>query len=364
MSFDLFDASPVALQGRSIPPQFAYVHTGMLREIEKVAGYYHHHVTQVDNRHLLVRLLLSLAVSMRRSPQNYADVVSDFAGQVCAMLHITSSLGYGRVFTPGVFYNRMTTEIIISDETPFDADAATASWQSLRPIRVLRHPFTDLSYGRCDGQYPQMEQGIAVIAINIPMLAIQYRAWMINEYRTNPKGIHHRTHQFVSMYPITNMLQSHTDIALFNRMSAMYRGTDVAPYRKSHPFYVIDYTDKLDDVMQKELTMLQRHPLTFAQIMESVPAISEPTLLDVMRSPYVIPTRQIKWALLLSRLPLIRFLVQLNYDADNPKNNAYLYRLKIQLHAARTDRLLETILPRDVMMDVDDMIHRDIEAFI
>lgn len=364
MSFDLFDASPVALQGRSIPPQFQYIHTGMLREIQKVVAYYRNHVTQVDNRHLVVRILLSLAVSMRRDPQNYADVVSDFTAQLCGMLHITGSLNYGRVFSPGVFYGPNCTEIIVSDDTEFDAVQAARDWQQLKPIRVVRHPFTDLNYARCDGRYQSKETGVAVIAINIPMLAIQYREWFIQEYKRDPKGIHHRTHQFVSMFPLTNMLESHLDLCLFNRMSALYRGDDVAPYQKAHPFYVIDYTPKVDDVLQKELTILQRRPLTFGQIVESVPAISVPTLLDVMRLPSVIPTRQVKWALLIARLPLIRFLVQLNYDADNPKNQAYLNRLKIQLHAARTDRVLEAVLPNNIVMDIDDMIHRDIEAFI
>lgn len=364
MPFDLFDESPVVQQGKVIPPQFAYVKAGLLREIQKVYSYYHSRVTFVNNSHVLVRLIKSLPISMRRDPQNYVDVVNDLAPQVCNSLHITNSLGYGRAFTPGVFYGKSVTEILIMDETPFDPYQALANWRMLKPIRVLRHPFTDMSMPRAMGDYHGTERGIAVIAINVAMLAIQYRGWYREERQPDPSMPARRTHQFMSMYPITNMVGSHLDIAIFNRLVGHYLGEEVQPYHKSHPIYLIDHTEKMDDVLLKELTILRRRPLTFDQILDAVPAIASSDLRVVMRMPSVVPTRQVKWALTVARLPLIRFLVQLNYDTENPKNRYYLNRLKQQLHAMRVDRTLDQILPLDVTQDIDNMIHRDIQAFI
>lgn len=362
--YDLFDNPPDVNYGNVLLPEFVYIKGAFIRDITKITQYYHRFVTSVPNEHLLVKLLLGMNVSMKRELENYVDVVKDQLGFIANSHRLTSSLGYGKVFSPGVFYGNRTSEIIIADDTEFDIQAAWRNWRELQPVTVLRHPFTDVSMARPIGRhYESRESGIAVISINIPMLALQYRAWYTQEKHiegTTSLGTKH----FVSMYPITNMVKSHLDIAIFNRMVNLYFLEEVAEYKKAYPFYILDQSLKLDNVLEKQLEILRRRPLNFDQVINAVPAVTKPHLVDVMRLPKVIPTRQVKWGLTVARLPLIRFLIDLNQFNNVSRNRMYLNRLRNSLRAMRNDKTLEHSLPHDIYRDIDDMIHRDIAPYV
>jgi hypothetical protein len=362
--YDLFDEDRQIDQGRVTLPQFMYLKGSITREVQKVVDYYQENVTSVPNEHLLVKLLLNLNVSMKREPQNYVDTVAEVGQQTCSMLRIATAANYGRVFSPGVFYGKSVTEIIIAHDTEFNVNEALVNWRELRPIQVLRHPFTDINLARPVGKYGTEEAGIAVIAINLPMLAIQWRGWWGEERQPDPSVPARRTHHFVSMYPLTNMLYSHVDMAIFNRMLNLYMLDDVAPFKRVHPFYVYDYTDRLDEYLDKEIELLRNKPMTFDHTVSAIPAIFSPDLRRVVKLPDVVPTRQIVWALLIARIPLIRFLVQLNAFTENKRNQGYLNRIKRDLQRMRNDHTLEASMPHDLVRDIDDAIHRDIEAYL
>lgn len=362
--FELFD-KPTEINYQQITlPQFMYLKGNLKRDLVKVESYYASWVTSIRNDHLLVRLLGGLNVSFKRELQNYVDVIHDNLGLFCNPLKITNSLGYGKVFTPGVFYGMHTSEIIIADETRFDVYYAYKNWRDLKPIRVLRHPFTDLNMALPRGrEYESREYGIAVISINVAMLGLMYRAWRAfedNQNREAQYGIRH----FIAMYVIPSMVGSHFDISLFNRMVSMYFDEDVVDYEKAHAFFVTDRTAEVDDYLKKEIHMLKRRRMTFEAILNTVPCVESRTLADVMRQPDVVPTRQVKWGLVIAQLPLIRFLLALDDATGAGKNSYYLSRLRTWLRIFRNDRSLETALPTDILTDIDDMIHRDIEKYL
>lgn len=361
---ELFDR-PTTIDYRQITlPQFVYLKGNLKRDLIKVESYYRTWVTSIKNEHLLVRLLLGLNISFKRDLQNYVDVIRDNLGLFCNALKITNSLGYGRVFTPGVFYGMHTSEIIISDETPFDVYDAFKHWRDLKPIRVLRHPFTDLNMALPRGrEYESPEYGIAVIAINIPMLALMYRAWRNYEAQQNREASYGVRH-FIAMYVLPSMVSSHFDISLFNRLVSIYFKEDVATYEKAHSFFTIDRTDEIDNYLKKEIDILKRRRLTFDELLNIVPCVTSNNLYELMRLPEVVPTRQVKWGIMVAQLPLLRFLLDIDHETSSGKNSFYLSRLRTWLRVVRTDRILENVLPRDILTDIDNMIHRDIEKYL
>lgn len=345
-------------------PQFVYLKGYLKKDLIKVESYYRNWVTSIKNEHLLVRLLLGLNVSFKRDIQNYVDVIGDNIGLFCNSLKITNSLGYGKVFTPGVFYGLNTTEIIVADETRFDVYEAYKHWRDLKPIRILRHPFTDLNMGLARGnEYESREYGIAVIAINVPMLALMYRAWCAYEAQQNREASYGVRH-FIAMFVIPSMVSSHLDISLFNRMVSLYFKEDVASFHKAHSFFTTDRTAEVDDYLKKEIAILKKRRMTFDELLNIVPCVTSPTLYDLMRLPEVIPTRQVKWGLMIAQLPLLRFLLDIDHETDSGKNSYYLARLRTWLRIVRTDRVLENVLPLDVLNDIDNMIYRDIEKYL
>lgn len=362
--YDLFEGEREIDQGRVIIPQFMYLKGALTREVAKVVTYYQTWPTTLPNEHLLVKLLLNLNVSMKRELQNYVDIASEMGYQVASQLRLTSSVNYGRVFSPGVFYGRACSEILIAHDSPFDIYDADVNWRELQPIVVHRHPFTDLNLARPMGEGNKHEPGIAVISINIPMLAVMWRGWWRDERKPDPSQPARRTHHFLSMYPITNMLYSQTDIALFNRMVALYDLEDVAPFKRLHSFFTYDYTDRADEYLEKQLELLRRTPMTFDHMLSAIPSLFAKDLREASQLPAVIPTRQVVWGLVIARIALVRFLVHINAYTENAKNRGYLNKIRQSLGRVRIDRVLETTLPNDVLQDVDRTIHRDIESYL
>jgi len=358
---DLFSELPGIDRGIIRVPQFSFVKENLVQNIDRVVDYYHKQPLNVRNEHILVRLITSLNVSFRRDFENYLDVTSDNAMHVARVMGFTSSTFFGRVFTKGYFYGDGVPEILIMDDS-IPADLTEDSdWRTLQAVRVLRHPFTDFSLDLPDGTYNgSNEGGLAVIVINAPLLMAMYRGWERDEHY-NAQGVPVRTvHQFVRMFVLTNMIYSHVDIALFNRINALYRGEPVAPFRTVHPISVFDQHSRMDDVLEDYLNLVRRRHETFDQLLLHMPVLCNNTMLEAMILPKVLQLRQVKWALILARLPLIRFLVKLNRDTNNPLNTAPINRIRYAVREIKNDRTIEGLISRDIHAEYKRGIAEDI----
>jgi hypothetical protein len=220
---NLFNLMPNIEHGILRLPEWAYVRTELRRNLDRVIAYYRKHPTAVHSAHFLVRLLQSITVPKSLNLERYYYNVDAGALNLSMALKMTSSIYRGQLFD-GVFYSDCK-EILIAHSEPFDFHQAHRNWETLCPIEVLRHPLSDLGLGLPDGDKIGSDYGIAVISINIPMLAVQYRAFRINEeYLTGNSDSQRSVMQFIRMYVIPNMLPSHLDHCLFNRIYNLHIG--------------------------------------------------------------------------------------------------------------------------------------------
>lgn len=360
---DWFAGESTVSYGKESIPAFDYIKTQVSKELDKVVNYYRTNPTFVKNEHLLVQILLNVTVSMDREDEEYLYRTAMLTNRLGNQFSLTSATAYGRVRSPGLFYGSKCDEIILVHETPFDLEDAINNWEDLQPVTVLRHPFTDMSFQRGRGSYITKEQGgISVVAINIPMLCIQYREWV--KSNTADGGLTKPLTQFVSMYPITNMLYTHTDISMFNRLSNIYQRESSASFIRAHSLYINDFTVPLDAALKMLVRVLGRKVLLWEAMVENIECIHSTSLREAMSLPDVVPTRQVKWALIVARLPLIHFLVMVNPKSNATKNALLVRRLKSTLRAIRVDRILDGALPRRILMDIDSAIINDIDPLI
>lgn len=366
--YDLFNELPHANRGVLSVPQYIYTHQGLLRELGRLTRYYQERYLLVPNQHILVKLLNGLNVSMKRDIQSYTDTAGDQAMNLSRVLRMTSSLNVGVVRPNGDFYGRNNPEVLIAEDSEFNIEDATINWRDLQPVKVLRHPYNDMSFALPQGNYLGSEgKGIIIISINVPMLALQYRMWVTEERHhdgVNESGTFESVQQFVRKYPIVNMIYSHMDIALFNRLKALYRGEPVSPYTKTHPFYQIDFSDRVNDVLSRFNQLIPQQKRLFDQYLLTLPSISKENMLEAMFLPKVVPTRQVRWAMILARMPLITFLMQLNAENDNPANAYYINQIRIALREIRQDRSLESIVPLDVMKEFQLSVDEQINPYL
>lgn len=360
----LFNERVSSDRGQNLFPEFTYVKRGMLQERDKVITFYRNQVFNVESSHLLVRLIQSMQLQTYDNYQRFVDTAKDQSARVSMSLRLTSPIYLGGLRSESIFYGPNVKEVLMATEEDFDVEAGAVEWRDLKPIRVLSHPFADIAMPLLKGHYPSTQKGITVIAINIPMLMLQYRRW-VEEVKYNSGDIASRTiMQFVAMYPIPNMLYSHLDVAIFNRLAVIQRKETPVDIRNPHPFAVVDYSQRLDHILTGMTKSLENRAFTFDQILKNIPMLSAIDLFEVMVLPRGPKTRQVVWARILARLPLVKFLLRINADSDSYQNQYYMTRIAIGLREMKSDGWLMQAMSPDERMDIEQDISKTVMALL
>jgi hypothetical protein len=332
---------------------FTYTKALVNKDLQRFVEYYQSQMRYVNNGHLLARLLLNIPVNFDRPLNELVQRVTDVMYQTCNPLGITTATNYGRVFAQGQFYNKGNEEIIFVHDTAFDADLCYANWRSLQPVHVMTHPFTDMSMQRCNGKYESDETGLIVIGINLPLLVVQYKAWLDEKRRA---GSHLRIHHFIAMYVITNMVYTHMDLAYINRFANRYKKSPVSNIGRKHPFFISDTHTLIDTVIVQNIQTINKQSLTWADIAFGLELFTDYSLASFMKSPDVVPTRQILWALTVGYLPFWDLLCRLTVKHNKSANTFYTQSLKRYLRSLQSDKLLERNLPKNMQDSINDHI--------
>lgn len=359
----LKDYRSLPTRGELALPEFRRIRDGLLANYKRVLQYHFDNPRAVPNGHLLIRLLMSLNVPITLEPEIYNDKVRDVALYVAKALKMTTVLGEGQAFSPGVFYGQHVTEIVWGHVDDYDTSLLRENWRSLKPIRVLYHPKTDLAFEVPDGKHPSEEAGMASIAVNIPMLASQYRMWRLERLQQNNDS-ERSIAQFLMEVPLPQMLPSHVDIAIMNRLIGSFFDIEIAVIPPHHTFYITDWSKDIDRLCKQVLKFMAGKPFTFDGLVSLMPVAFTDDLHDHLTLPDLPYVRQVQWAAVISRLALVTFLVQFNEASDNQANRQYLNYLKRYLMQMDIGRMLESGLSRKRYEDVHILIQEGVEPYL
>lgn len=339
--------------GLPIFPGWEVLRRGLQLNLQNVTNYYHRFPRRVNGSHFLIKLISSLNVSDTLSIDRFYASMSSKALNVSQNLRMTSSINTGMIFD-GIFYGDGVKEVLIAHDESFDFIKAVENWRDLRPIRVLSHPKSDLALNIPDGGVYNSEEGIAVISINVPMLALQYREYQKYEDSValmkgeSPRGITH----YIYSYALANMMYSHLDIAIFNRLFNLLIDAPIGESKKKHPFYIQDYSNKITDIQLLQLRSLERNPRKLDAMMKMVPLVTDIDLSDMSDLPDMVPTRQVVWALVLSRLQILSFLYKANPDNPRLRNGSEINKIRRMFELFDIEYTLEKLFPIDLYLDI------------
>ena len=250
-------------------PNWPYVRDGLKRNLSTVIRYYRRNPTAVKAQHFLVRLLQSITVPHSLTADRYYANVDAASLNISMSLKMTSAIFKGEVHR-GVFYGGDNPEILIASDESFDPIKAERNWHNLCPVTVLQHFRSDLGLNLLDGTDTSAESGTAVVKINITMLAMQYRCFRL-EQTALAEGTDYTpltVQQFVRMYVIPNMLFSHLDVAVFNRMVKLKKGLPLGKSEKTHPFFLADMDTRADVAIEYTLLHLDSKQREFAAMLK------------------------------------------------------------------------------------------------
>jgi len=350
-------ASPVNRGRIESYADWLYVKSGLKRNLTTVINFYRNNPMAVQSNHFLVRLLQSITIPQSQNLERYYDNVDAISLNLSMVLKMTSSIYSGRLFD-GVFYGQGNDEILLAHSEGFDPFEAHDNWENLCPVTVLRHPLSDLGLNIPNGRISGSETGLAVIAINITMLAVQYRAFRLNEMRLTEgsNDSQKSVMQFIHMYVLPNMLFTHLDHAIFNRIQNLEIGAPLGESSRLHSFFLPDYASRMNDVHDTILGNLQKYSYDFTGILRSIPMVITDTADTLMELPDMALTRQCLWGLVISRLPELTFLFRISKDGPGTMNRSEVNRIMRSMLAYKNSALMQTMLPLDVYMEINDEI--------
>lgn len=335
------------------PTEWPYAEAGLLRNLQTVKDYYKIRPFAVKSEHILTRLLNNIGVPYSFNLERFYDIVDTKGLQVASSFKFTSSLNRGQMFK-GIFFGEDSEEVLMAIDDSFNPFTVYRNWKTVSAVKVILHPKSDLGLTLANGKRSGTDTGLSVITINVPMLAVQFKAFL--EYQTKnylEKGLNtHTVAQFIHMYVLPNMLDTQLDISLFNRAYNLVVGAPMGSQTKTHPFYLTDYSKHVDKSYTQLVEYFKTNERHYKIILKSFFAVSIADFEKLLVLPDNAPTRQVIWAEFIARLRALEFLVKLSPSNGNKlnrsENNLFYRTFKLY----ESDKVLESILSRNTQYDI------------
>lgn len=337
--YDLFKGSPSHKTSGYVFPELLYVRRTYVRLIDDVKSYYRRYPKYVDPKNILGNILLHIPLKPELDDTAYAGYVEDTSDSLIKAFGLVASNSRGGSFRKGMTLGKNTSEVIIAHSESFDVNNLRQSWRELTPFHYLYHSRTDLNLPIMNNQTPGKGYGVA--ALNLPMLAVQYRYWLrFNLDKDTPQK--EAVHRFIGSYVLPNAINSFLDIAFFNRLARGAQGIGSPTYPTPHPFYLTDMTPRVERLITTVNAASVQRVKDIEQLAWATPVLSGENLYQTAYIPKDPVTRQNEWAIVLARLPYIRYLVGQAVAAGRTDRSA-LNKVRVALLEAKWDRTISTI---------------------
>lgn len=336
----------------SHPPIFDLIKRTYQKETNKVMNYFHDSNFYIKSNHILCRLIETASIPMDYEIDRYISVAITRAPYLANYFNFTNPLKSGKIHN-GIFYGEDNLEIIISNNEYFNPFAVINNWKDIQAIKVIEHNKTDLGLQIANGNLNSTDKGLSVFVIDIPLLLFQYRCFLYDQYTNMTKlDIPH----FVVKYVIPNMLPSHLDIVVINRLINLFRVAPMGETLNKLPFYISDYSNMIDKALKTTIEKLSNRHILYNNSLSNIPSIFNTSAKESLTMPNITPTRQVWWALLLSRLRFIRFLIELGGDEGLRTNRGLINQIKIYIDRINKQEILKSMFSKDMLYNINDDI--------
>ena len=356
--YSLVAVDPKKEYGVARLPEWKAVQDGLRRNLRAMLQHYRHASYSVASDHLLVRFLQSINVPLSLNNERYYSNILVNALPTANAVGMTTPFGTGKLFS-GVFFNKSVQEVVVAFDETFKVEHVIADWQNATPVRVLRHPYSQLHLQVPNGRFQSTLGGIAIIAVNVSLLAVMYRAFVDSEQlkqRANPEYVQRNLMQFMHMFVLPNMLESYLDYALFNRFEEISRNTWSFKNAPAGVIHLPSYESQVASIFTRLNDILSRSSYSAPATLAAIPAASVSDMRRVMFVPDVAPTRPILWSMILARLPMLLFLVRSARKDQRVRNQVGLEDIQTTLRKLKNQRVLDSTLPKELYQSTMDAI--------
>ncbi len=344
---DLFITSPPYKGSVWRAPAYEYVRGAYLRQLLDLQDYYANRVYAVRNQHFLVQLLTQIDTPLEYDDEHYVEVTRTRAPYLAKAFRMSSELSAG-VVHDGVFYGRGNDEIILAVDEYFDIDEARRNWKQICAVRSLYHPRSDLRFMLANGKRSSDETGLYVISVNIALLALQWRAFLKEQaVRAAMQNVSvlGATH-FVHMHVLPNMFFRYADLSVLERARRLLYGEEMTRVYFKHPIPVLNYEERVDALLNDVLGRYANTRTRYEVMLQALFGIGDVDASKYLMLPDIAMTRQVKWVLWVSRLPVMEFLADWGGSEALASNAHHWVNFTREVKKLLRDSIFREVLPK------------------
>lgn len=332
----LKDIQPGMYRGLITYPYLRFVIDKIRSDLNKVLDYYSTtRIRAINNSNMLCRLVDTLQPSLDLDISTYFKYVDSQREYVGKRFGIVSNINKG--YSNLDVLQDGASELYLSVEHSIDLLDVSKNWMAIRPIRLVYDNLTSLDMNL---PYYQVKSStkddLYIYEIDINLLLLKYRGW--SKYHL-ARGDGNNVEQYIATQVIPYILPSMLDRHIWNRFKNIYYGKDVDIYVNDQPFYLSDYSPKVDSVLKDIAKNYQDSKYPITRIVNTIPTIVEDEMLKVLRLSNNLYTTQSLWIAWLARLDDMKFLMDVIGD-NFSRNKAWVagsnYDLDLLLHRSST----------------------------
>lgn len=339
--FKLFRIKDTTLQPIQVAPEWSYIKTTMNINVQRVKRHYRNTIARVPNQHFLVRLLESIPVPVSLDLDNYYRAVNSTALGLANSMQMTTAHYRGRFFT-GVAYGDQSHECLLTVDDTFSYAKVATNWEDAVAVKPIMHDKTDMSLLIPNSVSYSSERSNAVLLLNLPMLAVQYRSFCHAYPDENANN-------FVAQYVLPNMLESHLELCFINRLMMRFYDKQSTPsFYAKHPFGLVNLDSQIDTVIDKLLGYIASAPRRFDLILKTIPSFTKESAYDVLLMPDIPVTKQVHWASIWSRLKYMAFLFDVSEEYVFTTNQSEINEIIMELNYGDIYNTFRNNMPMDL----------------
>lgn len=321
----------------TIPSQFDYIKSRMQTELTSVEEYYRDAGGKVSNDHFIVRLIKAMLVDYNKPIWDYVLSIDVHLNHILKQFDIVNPYSKGDIHD-SVILGENSKEIIIGIDDVSNFEGLENTWQTLKPLRVVYTPSTDLYFRRPDKRLNFDLPSLSIFSIDVKILMVQFKHWATYR-RDMDKSLDPAV--FVYQYVLTNAISDMVDLAYLNVLGTAIYGIEADEGKNVHPFGVINMRDRIDRVNETIVKNISKLNAPYEEILANIPLVIKSDIVDQMRLVPINTTRQASWATWLCEIPYLMLITNLSSNRTITRNKNYITALRIQMKSLERNRVMD-----------------------
>lgn len=316
--------------------------------IERMRSYYIANYVPIDATNPILKLLYGFNWALSANPMSFYNSAYEDMEVLCSSVGITTSYNRGQTFQ-GIFFGEGVSNALVLSVDPANRRTAVTStrWRTFSPLKVITRPGVRGAYVRPD--LLDYDSGNAVIAVDVPMLAYQYRLWY--EYNSKlPLVERERPEHFLGRYVFPNMLYSQMDAIMVN--SLLMDSVDEDPRNFPTPLAVMNHTEPLLKSLRKLISQVSETETVFDRLLTHMPSFKHSDMSQNLPRIHDRVTEANAWVALAMSLPMVSVCVKWGKE-HNPEWGNVLNLFSTAERRIRTQRVIEKVTDLSFRINLD-----------